>query len=56
MPRYVYHCETCNATYERQVPIAESGEQFCRDCGEQLEMLPSRPASFPVGKYGKGTR
>jgi putative FmdB family regulatory protein len=53
-PIYSYKCEHCRAEYERRLALAESDEQFCRDCGWQLVMVPSVPAWFPTGKYGKG--
>lgn len=29
------------------------GPQFCTKCGEQMEFIPSTPAWFKPGKYGK---
>jgi putative FmdB family regulatory protein len=56
VPIYDYHCEHCDAKYERHVALEQRDEQFCRDCGEQLVLKPSVPAWFPSGKYGKGNR
>jgi len=54
MPVYEYECPECGEHYERRVGIAVRDEQFCRECGNQLALLPSVPAWFPPGKYGKG--
>lgn len=63
---YEYECSLCRAdafphapayrhTIQKPLKDLESPER-CPRCGTLMELVPSRPASFPVGKYGKGNR
>jgi putative FmdB family regulatory protein len=56
MAIYEYSCRECDpdVVFERRVHMVKRDEQFCRECGTQLDLRWSRPASFHVGRYGKG--
>ena len=54
MPQYDYMCPNClqervaTRTYEDRHKVQ------CRKCFHPVVLVPSVPASIPVGKYGKG--
>lgn len=54
MPIFEYICPFCGKRDERILPRAEADTQICAYCHEMLNRQISAPASFPVGKYGKG--
>ena len=54
MPEYLYKCPNCSHRREMHSLIAERHFKQCPDCFTVMRLLPSVPASFEVGKYGKG--
>lgn len=61
MPLFEYQCPKCKRITEYRLMHAakqwtDKHGIYCDDCDDgdvRLEQLISRPASFPVGKYGK---
>jgi putative FmdB family regulatory protein len=49
MPLYEFHCRGCNRATEKNIPPHEFEVQFCENCGDQLDIVPSRSL---VGKGG----
>jgi putative FmdB family regulatory protein len=56
MPLFEFECSNCFQRMEKLLPYADnySDPQFCPTCGDQMKQVPSAPAWFPSGKYGKG--
>jgi hypothetical protein len=56
-PLFAFECTGCQKPVEKILSYVSAYEeqQFC-ECGEQLRLTVAAPASFPVGKYGKGNR
>jgi len=44
MPKYDYHCDNCDLTYELKLPFGSSVEQECNQCSETARRLLSPPA------------
>jgi putative FmdB family regulatory protein len=44
MPKYDYHCENCDLTYELKLPFGSSVDQECNECNKTARRLLTPPA------------
>ena len=44
MPKYDYHCDTCDKTFELKLPFGSSIEQTCPKCNSDARRLLTPPA------------
>jgi putative FmdB family regulatory protein len=54
MPRYTYHCEECDESFELSHGIKETPELVC-DCGVSLIKVPTTFLSLEKKKFKKAT-
>jgi putative FmdB family regulatory protein len=44
MPKYDYHCDNCDLTYELKLPFGSAVDQKCNECKEITRRLLTPPA------------
>lgn len=44
MPKYDYHCDNCDLTYELKLPFGSAVDQKCNECKEIARRLLTPPA------------
>lgn len=54
MPVYEYVCPNCSQDRVATRDYEDRYKVRCRKCFNTVKLVPSVPASIPVGKYGKG--
>lgn len=57
MPLYERECVECSHIETILRPVREATKtHYCEQCGSQTKLIPSVPAWFKPGRYGKGMR
>ena len=44
MPKYDYHCDACERTFELKLPLGSSSDQDCPECDSAARRLLTPPA------------